>query len=73
MSPFAQALALPIRVYRLAFSPLVGHNCRFLPTCSAYALEALERHGAARGGWLAFRRVCRCRPGGGSGVDNVPD
>jgi putative membrane protein insertion efficiency factor len=44
-----------------------------MPTCSAYALEALEKHGAARGGWLALRRIVRCHPGGGSGIDNVPD
>jgi putative membrane protein insertion efficiency factor len=62
-----------VRAYRLAFSPWVGHNCRFLPTCSAYALEALERHGAFRGGWLAARRIARCHPWGGSGVDEVPE
>ena len=53
VTPAAWLLALPVRGYRLAFSPWVGHNCRFQPTCSAYALEALERHGALRGGWLA--------------------
>lgn len=73
MTPAARLLALPVRAYRLFFSPWVGHNCRFMPTCSAYALEALEKHGAARGGWLALRRIVRCHPGGGSGIDNVPD
>jgi putative membrane protein insertion efficiency factor len=73
MSPLAALLALPVHGYRLVLSPWVGHACRFQPTCSAYALEALERHGAAKGGWLAFRRVLRCHPGGGSGIDNVPD
>ena len=53
MSPFAQFVALPVRAYRLVFSPWVGHNCRYHPTCSAYALDALEQHGALRGGWLA--------------------
>lgn len=66
-------LALPVRVYRAAFSPWVGYNCRYHPTCSAYALEALARHGALRGGWLALRRIARCHPLGGSGIDNVPD
>ncbi|MEM8699900.1 MAG: membrane protein insertion efficiency factor YidD, partial [Pseudomonadota bacterium] len=54
-------------------SPWVGRHCRFQPTCSAYALEALERHGAGRGSWLTFRRICRCRPGGASGYDPVPE
>ena len=72
MSPAAWLLALPVRGYRLVFSPWVGHGCRYQPTCSVYALEALERHGALRGGWLAFRRIARCHPWGGSGIDNVP-
>lgn len=71
MTPAAWILALPVRAYRLTFSPLVGHNCRYLPSCSAYALEALELHGALRGGALAFGRVCRCHPWGGSGLDPV--
>jgi putative membrane protein insertion efficiency factor len=69
----ARILALPVRGYRLLFSPWVGHNCRYQPTCSAYALEALARHGALRGGWLTLRRIGRCHPLGGSGIDNVPD
>lgn len=73
MTPLARIVALPIRAYRLIGSPWVGHNCRFHPTCSAYALEALERHGALRGSWLALRRIARCHPWGGSGVDDVPD
>ena len=72
MSPLAHLLALPIRAYRLLGSPWVGRNCRFQPTCSEYALEALHRHGAIRGGWLALRRILRCRPGGGDGYDPVP-
>lgn len=72
MTPAAWVLALPVRGYRLVFSPFVGHGCRFQPTCSAYALEALETHGALRGGWLAARRVLRCHPWGGAGIDNVP-
>ena len=73
MSPAARLIALPIRAYRLAISPLLGPRCRFHPSCSAYAVEALRRHGAARGGWLAVRRIARCHPWGGSGVDPVPD
>ena len=73
MTPFAYLLSLPVRAYRLVFSPWVGFNCRYHPTCSAYALEALEKHGALKGGWLAFRRILRCHHWGRSGIDNVPD
>jgi putative membrane protein insertion efficiency factor len=73
VTALARTLALPVRAYRLVFSPWVGHNCRYQPTCSAYALEALERHGGIRGGWLAFRRIARCHPWGGSGIDKLPD
>jgi len=72
MTPAAWLMALPVRAYRLLFSPWVGHNCRYQPTCSAYALEALARHGAIRGGWLAARRIGRCHPWGSSGYDPVP-
>jgi putative membrane protein insertion efficiency factor len=73
VSPLAHVLALPVRLYRLVFSPLLGSNCRFQPTCSEYALEALAKHGAIRGSWLALRRILRCHPGGGSGYDPVPE
>ena len=73
MTPLAYLFSLPVRAYRLLFSPWVGHGCRYQPTCSAYALEALEKHGAFKGAWLAARRIARCHPWGGSGVDNVPD
>ena len=72
MSPLAHIVALPVRAYRLLFSPWVGHGCRYQPTCSAYALEALERHGAIRGSWLAIRRIGRCHPLGGAGYDPGP-
>jgi putative membrane protein insertion efficiency factor len=72
MSPLARLLALPVHAYRLVLSPWLGSNCRFQPTCSAYALEALETHGALRGGWLALRRIARCHPLGGDGFDPVP-
>ncbi|WBU54191.1 membrane protein insertion efficiency factor YidD [Paracoccus sp. SCSIO 75233] len=73
MSPLAHIVALPVRAYRLFFSPWVGHGCRFQPTCSAYALEALQRHGAFRGTWLTVRRIFRCHPWGGDGYDPVPE
>ena len=72
MSPAARLFALPVRAYRLVLSPWLGHHCRFQPTCSAYALEALERHGALRGGTLAALRLLRCHPWGGTGHDPVP-
>ena len=73
MSPFAHIAALPVRFYRLVISPLIGSNCRYQPTCSAYALEALEKHGAIKGSYLAAKRIAKCHPWGGSGIDNVPD
>ncbi|UCC24167.1 MAG: membrane protein insertion efficiency factor YidD [Gemmatimonadales bacterium] len=62
-----------VRFYRTFISPLTPPSCRYTPTCSAYALEALERHGALRGSWMAFRRILRCHPWGGSGHDPVPE
>ena len=73
MSPLATVLSLPVRFYRLVFSPWVGMNCRYDPTCSAYAMEALQKHGGIKGTWLATKRVARCHPWGGMGVDDVPD
>jgi putative membrane protein insertion efficiency factor len=72
MTLLARIVALPVRAYRLIGSPWVGHNCRYQPTCSAYALEALEKHGALKGTWLALRRIGRCHPWGDSGYDPVP-
>jgi uncharacterized protein len=62
-----------IRLYRLLLSPFVGQHCRFYPSCSQYALEAIERHGTVRGGWLAVKRLARCHPWHAGGVDPVPD
>ena len=61
-----------VKFYRFAISPWLDGNCRFQPTCSEYAIEALKTHGALRGGWLAARRISRCHPWGGSGYDPVP-
>ena len=66
-------LKLPIHVYRYTFKAFVGQNCRHVPTCSAYALEAIDTNGAWRGLWLTLSRLARCGPGGTSGVDPVPD
>lgn len=67
----AAALVGLIRVYQYGLSPWLGGQCRFVPTCSVYAVEAIERHGPLRGAWLALKRLGRCRPGGGSGYDPV--
>mgnify|MGYP003555352209 FL=1 len=61
-----------LRCYRYAISPLLGRNCRFHPSCSEYAIEAVERHGALRGGWLAAKRLGRCHPFTPGGYDPVP-
>jgi putative membrane protein insertion efficiency factor len=63
---------LPIRFYQGAISPLFPPVCRFTPTCSQYAVEAIMRHGVLKGSWLAIRRIARCHPWGGSGYDPVP-
>lgn len=61
-----------LALYRVAISPMLGRNCRFAPSCSEYAEEAVRAHGAARGTWLAARRVCRCHPWHPGGFDPVP-
>nr|WP_323368733.1 membrane protein insertion efficiency factor YidD [Ornithinicoccus halotolerans] len=70
-------LALPLvgalRCYQLLVSPLLGPTCRYYPSCSAYAVEALQRFGPLRGSWLAVRRLARCHPWSDGGVDHVPD
>jgi len=70
------ALSVPIYAYRYALSPMLPRSCRFEPSCSAYALEALSVHGPLKGSWFAVRRLSRCHPiaslGGGSGIDPVP-
>jgi putative membrane protein insertion efficiency factor len=75
-NPVSRAIAWPliqlVRLYRLAISPWLGANCRFDPTCSTYAIEALQAHGILKGTWLAVKRIGRCHPWGGSGYDPVP-
>lgn len=73
ISLLARAMIVLIRGYQLTLSAFLGRQCRFLPTCSEYAREAVERHGAFGGAWLAVRRIGRCHPWGGSGYDPVPD
>lgn len=67
-----RALLLLISGYRLLLSPLLGPSCRFYPTCSAYAAEAVDKHGALRGTWLALCRIARCHPWHPGGIDPVP-
>ena len=67
----ASLLQLLIRAYQVALSPFAGGACRFTPSCSAYAIEAIERHGAWRGGLMALRRIGRCHPWGPAGFDPV--
>lgn len=74
MKRLAKELAkAPVHAYRFTLKPIVGWECRHLPSCSEYALEAIDRNGAWRGGWLALSRICRCHPWGTSGFDPVPD
>lgn len=71
-SVFARPLIWLIRAYQLAISPMLGNRCRFFPSCSEYAMEALEKHGPVRGLWLGLRRVGRCHPWHPGGYDPVP-
>ena len=65
-------LLLLIRAYQLGISPYIGQRCRFYPSCSSYAIEAIQRHGGGRGSLLAARRLCKCHPFHAGGVDPVP-
>lgn len=72
MKALARIAGIPVVLYRTFVSPFTVPSCRYAPTCSEYALEALARHGAFRGAWLALRRILRCHPWGGHGYDPVP-
>jgi putative membrane protein insertion efficiency factor len=72
MSIASRILIVPILGYQRFVSPLLPPSCRFTPTCSHYAVEALGKHGAVKGGWLAARRIARCHPWGPTGYDPVP-
>ena len=69
---FPRLLTVSIRFYQRAISPLLPPACRYTPTCSEYAIQAIEAFGATKGSWLAVRRLARCHPWGGSGYDPVP-
>jgi len=69
---FAWPLLALVWLYRMVISPWLGNNCRYQPSCSEYAMQALREHGAFRGTWLAAKRIGRCHPWGGSGYDPVP-
>ena len=63
---------IPIKLYQILLSPLLGKSCRYHPTCSQYAVEAIEKYGPIKGIWLGIKRIARCHPWGGSGHDPVP-
>ena len=72
MNIISRILILPIKFYQHSISPLLPPACRYTPTCSQYAVEALKIHGPVKGIWLAAKRLCRCHPWGGQGYDPVP-
>ena len=68
----SKLLIFLIKVYQVTLSPLLGANCRYMPTCSAYSVEAIQVHGPVKGLWLSIKRILSCHPWGGSGIDPVP-
>lgn len=68
----AKFLILLIRIYQVTLSPFIGRSCRYTPTCSNYGIEAIQKYGAVKGGWLTLKRILSCNPWGGSGYDPVP-
>ena len=69
---FSLIFTIPIKIYQILISPLLGPSCRFTPTCSQYTIEAIQKYGPLKGGWLGFKRILRCHPWGGCGHDPVP-
>ena len=69
---FSSLLIIPIKIYQMIISPLLGPSCRFTPTCSQYAVEAIQKYGPFKGSWLSFKRILKCHPWGGSGYVPVP-
>lgn len=65
-------MILLIRLYQITLSPFIGQSCRYIPTCSNYGIEAIQKYGAIKGGWLTLKRILSCNPWGGSGYDPVP-
>lgn len=65
-------LIFPVKIYQWVISPMIGPSCRYTPTCSAYSIEALKKHGPLKGLWLSIKRILSCNPWGGSGYDPVP-
>jgi putative membrane protein insertion efficiency factor len=72
LSPIVFVLKLVVRFYQIFLSPILPRSCRYTPTCSHYAIQALEKHGLIKGGFLAVKRILSCHPWGGSGYDPVP-
>lgn len=72
MNPFTYILIGIVKFYKLFISPILPNSCRYNPTCSIYAVEALQKYGPLKGGWLALKRILSCHPWGGSGYDPVP-
>jgi len=72
MNLAGKTLCAAVRFYQLSLAWMAVGSCRYTPSCSAYTIEALEQHGAMRGGWIALRRLMRCHPWGGAGYDPVP-
>ncbi|MAC94853.1 MAG: membrane protein insertion efficiency factor YidD [Flavobacteriales bacterium] len=70
---FSQILIFFVRIYQYTISPLLGANCRYMPTCSEYSVQALKIHGPLKGSWLALKRILSCHPWGGHGYDPVPE